>query len=87
MRLIRHVSSNVDERTRFEIYYPPFAAAVQAGVLSVMCAYNRVNDVYACENSDTFAHLRNDLHFEGWVMSDWLATKSTTPSVIAGART
>lgn len=32
----------VDERTRFEIYYPPFAGAVAAGVGSVMCSYNKV---------------------------------------------
>ena len=32
------VSANCDERTRWEIYYPPFQAAVEAGVLSVMCA-------------------------------------------------
>jgi beta-glucosidase len=65
------VSANVDERTRFEIYYPPFEAAVNAGVLSVMCSYNRVNDVYACQNEEIFSHLRDNMGFEGWVMSDW----------------
>eukprot|EP01040_Poterioochromonas_malhamensis_P002838 gene2838-3022_t len=78
------VSANVDERTRFELYYPPFEAANKAGVLSVMCAYNRINDVYACQNNDTLSHLRNDLGFEGWVVSDWTATKSTSTSLHAG---
>ena len=32
----------VDERTHWEIYMPPFAAAVRAGVGSVMCSYNRI---------------------------------------------
>jgi hypothetical protein len=32
-------SSSVDERTRFEIYSPPFFAAVAAGVQAVMCSY------------------------------------------------
>ena len=36
------VSEDVDERTQFELYYPPFEAAVNAGVLSVMCSYNKV---------------------------------------------
>lgn len=80
----RRVSSNVNERTRFEIYYPPFEAAVKAGVLSVMCSYNRINDIYACENPELYSHLRNNLNFTGWVMSDWFATKSTVPSVISG---
>lgn len=78
------VSSNVDERTRFEIYYPPFEAAVSAGVLSVMCSYNRVNDVHACENNQTLQDLKSTIGFEGWVMSDWLATHSTVDSTVAG---
>jgi beta-glucosidase len=78
------VSANVDERVRFELYYPPFQAAVDAGVLSVMCAYNRINDVYACENNVTLSQLKDTLGFSGFVMSDWTATKSTADSVKAG---
>ena len=36
-----------------EIYIQPFWGAVAAGVGSVMCSYNRINDVYACENDET----------------------------------
>lgn len=78
------VSANVDERVRFELYYPPFQAAAEAGVLSVMCAYNRINDVYACQNNDTFNHLREDLGFDGFIFSDWTATKSSVNSLKAG---
>ena len=38
-------SANVDERTQYEIYYPPFQAAIKAGVGSAMCSYNKVNHV------------------------------------------
>ena len=31
------VAELVDERTRFEMYYPPFVGAVEAGVGSFMC--------------------------------------------------
>ncbi len=31
------MSANVNERVRYELYYPPFQAAIDAGVLSVMC--------------------------------------------------
>lgn len=41
-------SSNIDDRTLHEIYALPFAASVKAGVGSVMCGYNRVNQVSCC---------------------------------------
>ena len=43
----RHSTSEiVDEQTQMELYFPPFEGAVEAGVLSVMCANNLVNGVY-----------------------------------------
>ena len=77
-------SAVVDERTKWEIYMPPFAATVKAGVGTFMCSYNRVHtteglETHACENSQTLvADLRQTLGFDGWMMSDWLATHSTT---------
>jgi beta-glucosidase len=63
------VSANVDERTEHEMYLPPFEGAVTAGVLSVMCSYNRVNDVYSCENPTTLTgDLKDTLSFPGWVV-------------------
>lgn len=78
------VSAEVNERVRFELYYPPFQAAAEAGVYSIMCSYNKINDVYACENEETLGHLRDKLGFKGWVVSDWTATKSTSKSLKAG---
>lgn len=65
------VSELVDERTRFEMYYPPFAGAVKAGLGSIMCSYNKINGVWSCENPETLGDLKKELGFEGWVMSDW----------------
>jgi len=57
----------------------------QAGVWAVMCAYNRVNGVYACENPGLLEQtLRRDWGFRGLVMSDWGATHSTAPAMRAG---
>ena len=76
------VSAVADERTRFEMHYPPFEAAVKAGVGAVMCAYNKLSidggpHTWACENP---ALLRRDLKdrmgFKGFVVSDWEATHS-----------
>lgn len=71
------VSENVDERTRHELYYRPFAGAVEAGVGSFMCSYNKVNGLWSCENPETLnTDLKEHLGFDGWVMSDWGATHS-----------
>ncbi|WP_397546196.1 glycoside hydrolase family 3 protein [Rhodothermus marinus] len=67
----------VDERTLREIYLPGFEAAIRAGVASVMCAYNRVNGPYACDNETLLTDiLRDEWGFEGWVMTDWFAGHS-----------
>ena len=36
------MTAAVDERTRFEMYYPPFEGASEAGVGSIMCSYNKI---------------------------------------------
>jgi beta-glucosidase len=80
------VSSDVDERTLHEIYLPGFEAAVkQGGTGAVMCSYNRINSVYACENPATLTDvLKKEWGFGGFVMSDWTATHSTAPAANAG---
>ena len=69
-------SPYASDRTMFEVYYPPFAAAVDAGVASFMCAYNKINGTQACGNARVLnQHLRGVLGFRGWVMSDWWALR------------
>ncbi len=71
-------SSVVDEKTKWELYYPPFEAAVRAGVAGVMCSYNRIDGTYSCENDQTLkADLKEAMGFEGFIQSDWDATHST----------
>ena len=78
-------SADVDERTFQEIYAAPYETAVRQGHPgSVMCSYNRVNGIYACENPYTLGVLKNQFGFDGFVMSDWGATHSTVPSANAG---
>ncbi|HEX5658186.1 MAG TPA: glycoside hydrolase family 3 C-terminal domain-containing protein [Polyangiales bacterium] len=64
----------VDEQTLHEVYLRPFEYAVNAGVASMMCAYNRLNGVPACGNASLLTQLlRNELGFRGFVTSDWAA--------------
>ncbi|HEX5344582.1 MAG TPA: glycoside hydrolase family 3 C-terminal domain-containing protein [Duganella sp.] len=52
---------------------------------SVMCAYNRVNGDYACENNYLLNEvLKQDWKYPGYVMSDWGATHSTIPAALRG---
>jgi len=52
---------------------------------SVMCAYNKVNGTYACENRWLLTDvLRGEWHYPGFVMSDWGAVHSTEAAAIAG---
>ena len=79
------VSSNIDDRTLHELYAWPFGDAVKAGVASVMCSYNMVNSSYACGNSKLLnGILKDELGFQGFVMSDWLAQRSGVSTALAG---
>lgn len=79
------VSSNIDDRTLHELYLWPFADAVRAGVSSIMCSYNRMNQSYSCQNSKLLnGVLKDELGFQGYVMSDWGATHAGVASVEAG---
>jgi beta-glucosidase len=80
------ISSEVDEQTKREIYFPSFEKAVkEAGTWSVMCSYNKVDGVHAAENHHLLTEiLKNEWGFEGLVMSDWYATHTTVPTANAG---
>ncbi|KAL3450542.1 beta-glucosidase [Aspergillus insuetus] len=79
------ISSNIDDRTLHELYIWPFADAVRAGTLSIMCSYNRLNNTYACEDDHTLnGILKEELGFKGYVMSDWFATHSGAKAANAG---
>lgn len=79
------VSANVDDRTLHEMYAWPFADSVRAGVASVMCSYNMVNNSYACQNSKLLnGVLKDEMGFQGFVQSDWLAQRSGVASTLAG---
>jgi len=72
-------SSDVDAATAWNLYYPPFEAAVKSGVGAFMCSYNKVNGTQACGNGDLLKRdLRGKMGFKGFVMSDWMATHSAT---------
>ncbi|CAN7372106.1 glycoside hydrolase family 3 C-terminal domain-containing protein [Mycolicibacterium frederiksbergense] len=79
-------SSDVDERTLRELYLRAFEHVVTAArPWTVMCAYNRVNGVYAAENTWLLSTvLREEWGFDGAVISDWGAVRDRVTAVAAG---
>ncbi|MFF1253775.1 glycoside hydrolase family 3 C-terminal domain-containing protein [Pseudarthrobacter sp. NPDC058329] len=81
-----YVSAEVDERTLREIYLPAFERVVtEAKPATVMCAYNKINGVFASENHWLLTEvLREEWGFEGAVVSDWGAVHNRVAGVRAG---
>jgi len=76
-------NSVVDNKTARELYFPPFAAAIEAGVGGAMCSYNKVDGKYSCSNSHMLKDvLKGELGFQGFVQSDWWALHE--PSFLEG---
>lgn len=79
-------SANLDKRSLRETDLLAFEIAIEeSDVGTVMCAYSKLNGVYACESP----YLLNDVlkkawGYQGWVMSDWGAAHSALPSALAG---
>ena len=69
-----------------ELYLVPFEAAVkEAGVMSVMTSYNRINGPWAADAVELVdGVLRGEWGFDGVVMSDWFGLHSTVEALVAG---
>ncbi|MCR5709347.1 MAG: glycoside hydrolase family 3 C-terminal domain-containing protein [Bacteroidales bacterium] len=82
----RHgVSSNADERTINEIYFPAFRKAVEQGnVACVMTSYNPINGTHASEDPWLIKENLRGWGFEGIVMSDWTSTYSAIGCFTSG---
>ena len=69
-------TTEVSERTLREIYFPPFQAAVDAGVGTVMSAFNDLDGIPCTANSFILTDvLRREWHFDGIVVSDYKGVK------------
>lgn len=80
------VDNRVDERTLRELYLAPFETIVaNARPWGVMAAYNSVNGVSMTEH-DALVNgvLRGEWGFDGVVVSDWLAARSTVGAIRGG---
>ena len=69
-------TTEVSEQTLRSIYFPPFKAAVDAGVGTFMSAFNALNGVPTSANRFTLTTvLRDEWKFDGFVVSDYTAVQ------------
>ncbi|MEO6835837.1 MAG: beta-glucosidase [Candidatus Tumulicola sp.] len=80
------VSAEIGESAMRESDLLAFELALERGQPgAVMCAYNRINGVYACENARLLnGVLKGDWAFPGWVMSDWGAAHTSANAAMNG---
>ncbi|RSN38341.1 glycosyl hydrolase, partial [Streptomyces sp. WAC 04229] len=78
------VDVRVDERTLREVYLAPFEAAVAAGVRLVMAGYNAVHGTTMTASDLLTGPLKGEWGFDGVVVSDWGAVRTTVDTARAG---
>ena len=81
----RRSNSIIDERAIMEIYTPAFKAAIDAGVATVMTAYNQLNGEWTGQSKYVITDLlRGTLGFKGMVMSDWNSIYDWKDVILSG---
>ncbi|MFF9090923.1 glycoside hydrolase family 3 C-terminal domain-containing protein [Streptomyces sp. NPDC014991] len=78
------VDVRVGQRALREVYLAPFEAAVAAGVRVVMAGYNAVNGATMTASPLLTDPLRSDWGFDGVVVSDWGAARTTLDTADGG---
>ncbi|HEU4933421.1 MAG TPA: glycoside hydrolase family 3 N-terminal domain-containing protein [Pyrinomonadaceae bacterium] len=78
-------TTDLSENTLREIYFPPFKAAVDAGVGTLMSSFNAINGVPASANAFALTKvLRQEWKFDGFVVSDYTSVKELINHGVAG---
>lgn len=69
-------TTDMSEVSLREIHLPPFKAAVEAGVRTLMSAFNDLNGVPTSGNKHTMRDiLKGEWGFKGFVVSDWASVE------------
>ena len=80
------VDAQIDHKAMHESDLLAFEIGIRIGhPSSVMCAYNKINGDWACENDYLLNKvLKGEWHYPGFVVSDWEATHTTVKAALAG---
>ncbi|KAL7718486.1 beta-glucosidase [Entamoeba marina] len=79
----RSVNVIMSERALREIYLENFRIALMANPLSLMTSYNKLNGFYTCQSKELMQILRNEMGYNGLVMTDWFAGDDAVQTLLA----
>jgi beta-glucosidase len=69
-----YAATDMSENRLWNMYLPPFKAAIDAGADTAMCSFNAINGVPGCAHDELMNEvLKDDWDFDGFVESDWTA--------------
>lgn len=76
---------DMSERSLFEWYLPPYKAAVDAGVASIMTSFNEIAGIPSTSNPWLLTELLyNQWKFNGFIVTDYSAINELIPHGVAG---
>jgi beta-glucosidase len=65
--------ADISERTLYEVFFPPFIQAIEAGAYTIMPAHNEINGIPCHAHRRYLTQLiRRTWNFQGFFVSDWL---------------
>jgi len=77
-------ATDISENILYNVYFPPFKAAREAGVDTFMTSFNDLNGVPATANRWVMTDvLRGEWKFDGFVVSDYTAVMELIPHGVA----
>eukprot|EP01050_Picozoa_sp_SAG11_P003592 SAG11_NODE_207_length_12378_cov_8.404105_3_plen_661_part_00 len=77
--------ADISDADWVQTYLAPFKKAFEAGALSTMCTYAKLNGVWGCNNPKALTRwLRDRVGFKGYVISDQGALHDPADSIRAG---
>lgn len=73
-------TTNLTERLLRDVYFPPFKAAIDAGVATFMCSFNDIDGVPSSGNRWLNVDvLRDEWAYDGMLVSDWGSIEQMIP--------
>lgn len=78
-RLMDRGDAQLSER-EIDALLAVYQAQIDAGVQTIMVSHSSLNGVKMHENAEALKRLKQDMHFKGFIISDWDSVQNTSPT-------